>query len=155
MLNTSHQQIIESSWTFETAWLLLKHTKKLLTEHVNNSWKQFTIANNGNGMHDARASLSFRKKCKFCQGLSFTHRLAIGLRYSQLHLLAGSVTVRPVFYLPACLGGFCHFLLNIPPPLIYQQLLLDILWIYLFNQAQLNNVSNESALCPCPWYVIL
>ena len=53
--------------------------------------------------------------------------------------------------LPACLSRWLlsfspqHF-----PPLIYQQLLLDILRIYLFNQAQLNNVSNESALCPCP-----
>ena len=134
------------------------HTKKLLTEHANNSWKEFTIANNENGMHDARAALSFRKKCKFCQGLSFTHRLAIGLRYSQLHLLvlALLVTVRPDFYLPACLSRWLlsfspqHF-----PPLIYQKHFLDILWIYLFNQAQLNNVSNRSALCPCPWYVIL
>ena len=96
-----------------------KTHKKITEKHANNSWKEFTIANNENGMHDARAALSFRKKCKFCQGLSFTHRLAIGLRYSQLHLLvlAGSVTVRPDFYLPACLGGFCHFLLNISPHL--------------------------------------
>ena len=68
------------------------------------------------------------KKCKFCQGLSFTHRQAIGLRYSQLHLLVLVllVTVRPDFYLPACLSGFCHFLLNISPHLNIS----NFLWTY-------------------------
>ena len=132
----SHQEIIESSWTFDTSWLLLKRTKKLLTNTPITLEKSLQMQIMGM----ARTTHVLLYHSEKMQVLSRPEFYAQAGNWSEIFTATPSSTSRlghgQTCLLPACLSRWLlsfspqHF-----PPLKYQQLLLDILWIYLSNQA--------------------